>query len=444
MFSVHLLRLLRTAPALLALSATAGYAPLGLPESWEFTAPTAAYDPDTGKALGDFQPGVKVKVLEANFSGDTWLVEYPRYNAPPIHALIAIPDLRETRPRDYARVSEDIDTFPLLKKQLEADNPWPGSMVQLKERLLSGDITLLGGDEDAPTSLASGRPMQDGFAWDQMPLEVRLEQKPPDKVLRVILNYWNKGDRNSVVDPRRAYPVLHEKLEKLQTAFDSAHGIATHDANSGINALGNDAELFYLPNDIQAKLRYRPGEYLILELSSYAGTPAVTAEDFTSAKIAGRLQSHVKTSADGERYVSGIPMISQGDKGYCVAATLARVLSYYGYPVDMYAVAKLTETERFGTTLDNVTSSIRRVCGSTPFRMKELDRVEAGAIESVIDKGLPIVWLIPGHCRLIIGINPGDNTIVYSDSWGPEHAYKTMPYRDFLSLNQYMYVLEPQ
>ena len=76
--------------------------------------------------------------------------------------------------------------------------------------------------------------------------------------------------------------------------------------------------------------------------------------------------------------------------------------------------------------------------------MRELNQDNHASIENVIERGLPIIWLIPGHCRLIIGIHPTEETIVYSDSWGPEHAYKTMPYRDFIALNRHMYVLEPQ
>jgi hypothetical protein len=38
-------------------------------------------------------------------------------------------------------------------------------------------------------------------------------------------------------------------------------------------------------------------------------------------------------------------MIDQGKKGYCAAATLARVLQHYGYVVDQHALAELAETE---------------------------------------------------------------------------------------------------
>ena len=344
--------------------AHAGYAPLGTPERWEFTEATPAYRPDNGEELGKFQPGVTVKVLDADLPGGTWLVEYARYGAAPIRALIPIPDLSKTEPHAYAGVREQIESFPLLKKQLEADNPWSVSLPELKERLFRGDAVLRDGTEENPTDLASDKPRLDGFAWDQMPIEVRLK-KTPAGARRIIINIWNKGDSQSVVDPRRAYPIIRENLEEIEQAFGTGQsfGLNAREAhNNGIVAIRDNTECFYLPNDIEARLRYNDGEYLILELCSFSKAET----DKLPATSASNLSAHVKTSEDGERYIDDIPMISQGDKGYCVAATLARVLSYYGYPVDMYAVADLAETERYGTSLDNVTESIRRVSGTTP------------------------------------------------------------------------------
>ncbi|MBC2595077.1 C39 family peptidase [Ruficoccus amylovorans] len=419
-------------------TARAAYSPLTLPETWTFTVATPAYNPETGEQLGDFQPGIKVNVVSESTSakGRFWDVEYVRYGAPPIQAQIHVPDLSKVHPRAYASVREDIDSFPLLKKQLEAETPWSIELLELRKRLLGKKAILMDGTEDDPMSIASSQPRQDGFAWDQMPVEVRLS-KNTARSARIVINFWNKGDRHSVVDPRRAYPILRDKLARIEKAFGTNQFGSDHDSGPGINALRYGEELYYLPNETEARLRYSSDEYLILELSEYGirqGNSPASGQD---------LIGHVKTSENGELYVADIPMISQGEKGYCVAATLARVLSYYGYPVDMYSVAKLAETERYGTSLDNMTTAMRRVSGTAPLRVKELGSNEPASIRSVIEQGLPIVWLVPGHCRLIIGIHPDTREIVFSDSWGPDHAYKTMPYDEFLSLNRHMYVLEP-
>ncbi|QYY37097.1 C39 family peptidase [Ruficoccus sp. ZRK36] len=437
-FAVRLLPLCVGLPLIFA-AAQARYAPSALVESWTFTEPTPAYSPETGEALGDFQTDVKVEVIEMDWNGGTWLVEYPRYGAAPIRALIAIPDLSKVKPRAYQYVREDIAAFPLLRKQLEADHPWSVPLAELKSRLLGErEAILRDGTSEHPRALASADPTRDGFAWDQMPLELRLEQ-PRAGQPRIVINYWNKGDRDSVVDPRRAYPELKDHLEKIQNAFGTRPSLAADSSSgSGITALRDGAETFYLPNNIRADLRYDPREYLTLELSPLVAISNAEEEDtliFTD---------NIRTTQEGERYISGIPMVNQGDKGYCVAATLTRVLNYYGYHTNMHAVASLAETERYGTSLPDMVSAMRRISSATPYRLKEIEREDIVVIHSIIDKGLPIIWLIPGHCRLIIGIHPEEGTVVYSDSWGPDHAFKTMPYSDYLSLNRYMFVLDPK
>ena len=82
-------------------------------------------------------------------------------------------------------------------------------------------------------------------------------------------------------------------------------------------------------------------------------------------------------------------MISQGNKGYCVAATLARVLNYYGYQVDMHSMADLAETSAYGTTKKDVLDSIRRICNGTPFRMQRLDEHKIYELQKVLDQGIP-------------------------------------------------------
>jgi hypothetical protein len=74
-----------------------------------------------------------------------------------------------------------------------------------------------------------------------------------------------------------------------------------------------------------------------------------------------------------------------------------------------------------------------------------------------IDKGIPLMWgvelgLYPeeeipqakgGHMRLIIGYNNKTNEIIYSDSWGAQHAMKRMPSDNAFSMTTGLYFMEP-
>lgn len=100
-----------------------------------------------------------------------------------------------------------------------------------------------------------------------------------------------------------------------------------------------------LPNDLRVSLRYKHGEYLIVEIESGDRMEALTPPVYDAATFESTMAGQVKRSKAGHMYVSGIPMIDHGEKGYCAAATLARVLQYYGYVVDVHALADLAETE---------------------------------------------------------------------------------------------------
>ena len=59
-----------------------------------------------------------------------------------------------------------------------------------------------------------------------------------------------------------------------------------------------------------------------------------------------------------------------------------------------------------------------------------------------IDRGTPIIWNIPDHVRLIIGYNLEKQTIIYSDSWGENHARSVMPAANALAMTNGLFLLK--
>ena len=73
-----------------------------------------------------------------------------------------------------------------------------------------------------------------------------------------------------------------------------------------------------------------------------------------SAKSGGivsktKAKSHVKKNADGDVWIDGVPMVDQGQKGYCAAATSERVLRYYGFAIDEHEIAQAAGTTARGS-----------------------------------------------------------------------------------------------
>lgn len=79
------------------------------------------------------------------------------------------------------------------------------------------------------------------------------------------------------------------------------------------------------------------------------------------------------------------------------------------------------------------------------------------SITGLVDQGIPVMWgvmlgLLPepeipqargGHMRLIIGYNLKTGELLYTDSWGAEHALKRMPIANAFTMTTGVYYMEP-
>lgn len=65
------------------------------------------------------------------------------------------------------------------------------------------------------------------------------------------------------------------------------------------------------------------------------------------------IASNVIRESNGDVFINNVPMVDQGQKGYCAAATSERVLRYYGVEVDEHEIAQAA-----GTTAEGGTSTL--------------------------------------------------------------------------------------
>lgn len=109
-------------------------------------------------------------------------------------------------------------------------------------------------------------------------------------------------------------------------------------------------------------------EYIRLEVSPRkAQAPAVVVPTLSRPQR-GRevsladLQKSITREANGDVWIRGIPMIDQGEKGYCAVASVARVLQFYGIPSDQHEIAQLARSDsEFGTNPDQMIDVLKRV-----------------------------------------------------------------------------------
>lgn len=222
--------------------------------------------------------------------------------------------------------------------------------------------------------------------------------------------------------------------------------------------------------------------------------PQGELKQLTSAateRAKGNLRENVVRRSNGDVLVGEIPMIDQGGKGYCVPATIERVLRYYGInELDMHKIADLAGTNVGGGTRIN-----ELVRGLSPVVKKNrlkfaTRRMQLSKIRQCVDKGVPIFWSMfaapdylnrlrantrerasvqdftvfakklkdaepleiskqeliqHAHLCLIIGYNLKTKEVCVSDSWGDHTAEQWIAFDDALYVTQKnapLYILE--
>lgn len=192
-------------------------------------------------------------------------------------------------------------------------------------------------------------------------------------------------------------------------------------------------------------------------------------EKVSDAELRTQLKARVLRRDNGDVIVTGIPMISQGNKGYCVPATWARYLRYMGIPADEYVLANAGQTLKGGgTRVDQILAATTALANQNRRSVRKLcNQVTILTVAGYVDDGLPLMWrmysvgplegrgrsadrmegqspeewkkalkperkaakkLQPDpdhrHMCMIIGYNARTDEIATSDSWGLEHAEK--------------------
>jgi len=94
------------------------------------------------------------------------------------------------------------------------------------------------------------------------------------------------------------------------------------------------------------------------------------------AKNARTVKENVTRNPAGDVWIDNVPMVDQGQKGYCAAATSERVLRYYGLAVDQHQIAQLADTAaEGGTTLEGMAKAIAKV--GRQFQLDKKDLIAA-------------------------------------------------------------------
>ncbi len=231
-------------------------------------------------------------------------------------------------------------------------------------------------------------------------------------------------------------------------------------------------------------------EFLRLRLARQNATGALAmAMKSTRGGASSRLSdlpTNVTRDAEGNVFIRNLPMVDQGNKGYCLPASTQRIFEYYGIGADMHQIAQVAEADpNRGTSAMTMSKELDKIDFKFKTRLMiiamsggqnqltevqiEKDEYYIGkpvderkflkTIYMLIDDGIPLLWALElgrypedpdlkpqtagGHMRIIIGYNEKTEKIIFTDSWGEGHEFKTIQASNAYNASYGLFALKP-
>ena len=112
-------------------------------------------------------------------------------------------------------------------------------------------------------------------------------------------------------------------------------------------------------------------EYITLLLVE-RGTAGRLSDDIRASHDRSELRNRKVKDRDGTVRLE-IPPVTQGGKGYCVGATLERVLKYFGSDVDQHIIAQIAESDaKAGTSMEVALLALKNADRKLHVRIQDL------------------------------------------------------------------------
>ncbi len=347
-----------------------------------------------------------------------------------------------------------------------------------RRRLLRGRV-LLQSSPGRHSAFLQGRKV---FGEECNEIEIITDQENLS-VESIALIFANKGDvgKRAGTKIRRADRGLVRKLSSLFGKPVKA------EIDPGTKKLRRNVELWRC-SFADIMLDTEKGEYCIVTIRPPAETDGREKKQYRVDRNA--LQKNIVKNDFGDVFIANIPMVNQGQKGYCAVATAQRVMLYFGIKeINQHKLAEVAETKAEGGTYTHkLITALMPLCRKYRLKIDGSKDVEIKYLAKFIDNGAPVFWQMfstdqynelrakhnklrkkamrnssPAewgkrvqrqkklrksddnpHLCLIVGYNADTEEVAVSNSWGEkENAPSWIPLKAAKAVNRGVFVIYP-
>ena len=302
------------------------------------------------------------------------------------------------------------------------------------------------------------------------------------KAARATISFYNRGDSGDITAAEfdRIFKAIGQNLSQVMKVAPKRQILSSNAALpvTGWNWTSPSGVALLEYNEYNTPGKVTKPEFLRLKLA------APNQADWSMGKMATGVQrmellQRVKKTAEGDVYISAVPMVDQGQKGYCVAASCQRLFEYMRIPCDQHEMAKLVSIDAgSGADITTMQKSLAKIDGAFNVTFEPLVNPEMyyaanrkrrvsekefiSIIKEYTDKGVPLLWglflgqkpedpplpnggqISGGHMRMVIGYNLAKNQVLFTDSWGAGHELKRMTLLDAYDVTLGLYSMAPR
>lgn len=233
-----------------------------------------------------------------------------------------------------------------------------------------------------------------GLTLFQIPVYDVVVRFADSKVSEIVVSFYNRGDGGALTKDK--FEGLIQVCTRALSDFTKAQPLADP-GKENANAVKTDGLVWQTDKArflLESSFSKMPNagfraEFVRLTIDAPEKPRSFMEQSLASmlpegAKFSGT--AHVKTLLNGDVLIQGIPMVDQGDKGYCVVASAERVLRYYGDKVDENELAEIANTSlKKGTSPTAMLDALKRVSDRVHVKTRTLEDMDDRQFDAMLD-----------------------------------------------------------
>lgn len=203
------------------------------------------------------------------------------------------------------------------------------------------------------------------------------------------IQFYNRGDAGEI-SKEQFQDQLRKSVDALSTHTGLKPTVLGKDPHNAVKAdavawqasTGRYQLSYSFVREVKTRNIPFRAEFIRLEV-----TPATKQEGALqkSTRSAFSGTAHVKKMPNGDVLLEGIPMVDQGEKGYCVVASVERVLRYYGGDVDANELAQVANSSATaGTSVEAMMGSLKKLGNRLRIRVRAFEEMDVRSIEGLV------------------------------------------------------------